>query len=146
MSNRKLEGIRIREVEGRGGIPRQSAQRVKQPKGRKSGEKTRNKGVSRERERERKTPPPPSSFTHLPYLSISHALKILSPLRLRFRSRRKRYQTPAASFELAPPGLSFTQDTISLDHQRMRSAIWWIERLVAGERLERYSLESRTGR
>jgi hypothetical protein len=28
----------------------------------------------------------------------------------------------------------------------MRSAIWWIERLVAGERLERYSLESRTGR
>jgi hypothetical protein len=28
----------------------------------------------------------------------------------------------------------------------MRSAIWWIERLVSGERLERYSLQSRTGR
>lgn len=85
MSNRKLEGIRIREVEGRGGIPRQSAQRVTQPKGRKSGEKTRNKGVSREREREEDAPAPklfyssPISF-HLS--RTKNSLPLASPVSL----------------------------------------------------------------
>ncbi len=134
MSNRKLEGIRIREVEGRGGILRKSAQRVKQPKGRKAGEKTRTM-VSRERERERGRRPP-SSFTHLPYLSISHALNspLASPV-----SAPEEKDTNTSIFRAGSPGLSFTQGTISLDHQRVRSAIWRIERLVAGERLERYS-------
>lgn len=145
MSNRKLEGIRIREVEGRGGIPRQSAQRVTQPKGRKSGEKTRNKGVSREREREEDAPAPklfyssPISF-HLS--RTKNSLPLASPVSL----PKKKVPNTSSIFRAGSPGLSFTQDTISLDHQRMRSAIWWIERLVAGERLERYSLESRTGR
>ncbi len=88
MSNRKLEGIRIREVEGRGGILRKSAQRVKQPKGRKAGEKTRTM-VSRERERERKTP---TKLFYSSPISFHLSRTKFSPCVSGFGSGRKRYQ------------------------------------------------------
>ncbi len=102
--------------------------------------------LSWERERERKTPSPPKLFYSSPisfHLSrTKNSLPLASPVSL----PKKKVPNTSSIFRAGSPGLSFTQDTISLDHQRMRSAIWWIERLVAGERLERYSLESRTGR
>jgi hypothetical protein len=142
VSNRKLEGIRIRKVEGRGRIPRKSAQRVKQPKGRKSGEKTRTR-VSWEKERERERKTPTKLFYSSP-ISFHLSRTKFSPCVSGFAPEEK--DTNTSIFRAGSSGLSFTQDTISLDHQRPRSAIWWIERLVAGERLERYWLGSRTGR
>ncbi len=92
VSNKKLEGIRIREVEGRGRIRRKSAQRVKQPKEWKSGEKTRtmvSRGRERERERERKTP---TKLFYSSPISFHLSRTKFSPCVFRFGSRRKRYQ------------------------------------------------------
>lgn len=114
--------------------------RVKQPKGRKTGEKTRTM-VSRERERERKTP---TKLFYSSPISFHLSRTKFSPCVSGFAPEEK--DTNTSIFRAGSPGLSFTQGTISLDHQRVRSAIWWIERLVAGEQLERYSLGSRTGR
>ncbi len=111
-----------------------------------SQERRRETRVSLVRERERKTPSPPKLFYSSPisfHLSrTKNSLPLASPVSL----PKKKVPNTSSIFRAGSPGLSFTQDTISLDHQRMRSAIWWIERLVSGERLERYSLQSRTGR
>jgi hypothetical protein len=70
VSNRKLEGIRIREVEGHGGIRRKSAQTRETTKRKKDRREDANNGLSGEGERE--------EDAHQALLLISHIFPSLT--------------------------------------------------------------------